>query len=495
MLPRTSLTALVFVFTSLRAADIQPSALDRIIETTRTAWDVPGIAVAIVHGEDTVYIKGFGVKRAGSLDAVTADTRFAIGSCTKAFTTTAMALLVDDGKMAWDDRVREHLPYFHLSDPLADANVTMRDIVCHRTGLSRHDALWYNSPWSREEIIRKIGLVPLTRPFRSAYQYQNIMFLTAGETVGRIAGTSWEDVVTRRLLAPLGMTNTDLSVRDVVKAPDHATPHERRDNKIEAIDWRNIDNIGPAGSIDSSVRDLTRWIRLHLDEGTFEGKVLLKPASIHETHTPQMVIRTDDPASRAVNEGTHMMSYGMGWTIQDYRGHHMVSHGGAIDGYRAMIALLPDEHYGIAILANLGGNNMPECLRGSIVDELLGLPAKDWNAVYLDQRQQAEARAKKQKAERDAKRHQDTKPSLTPQQYSGTYEHPAYGAAQVRETNGKLELTWSNWTTPLEHWHFDTFRATGKGSLNDSLVEFRLTANGEVESVRFLDQEFRRKLR
>jgi CubicO group peptidase (beta-lactamase class C family) len=261
---------------------------------------------------------------------------------------------VDEGKMGWDDSVRKHLPYFRLSDPLADANVKMLDIVCHRTGLSRNDLLWYNSPWSREEIIRKIGLVPLNRPFPSVYQYQNIMFLTAGEAVGYTAGTSWEDVVSWRLLAPLGMTNTDLSVRDALKAPDLAIPHERREEKIEAIDWRNIDNIAPAGSIDSSVRDLRRWIRLHLDEGTFEGKVLVKQTSIHETHTPQMVVRTDDPNSRSINEGTHMMAYGMGWAIQDYRGHHLVSHGGAIDGFRAMVALLPDEHYGIAILAQSG---------------------------------------------------------------------------------------------------------------------------------------------
>ena len=492
MFRRTSIAALYF-FTALRAADIQPAEIDRVIETARKAWDVPGIAVAIVHGEDTVYLKGFGVKRAGSADLVTPDTRFAIGSCTKAFTTTAMALLVGEGKMGWDDPVRKHLAYFRLSDPLADANVTMRDIVCHRTGLSRHDLLWFNSPWSREEIIRRIGLVPLSRPFRSAYQYQNIMFLTAGEAVGHIAGTTWEDVVSRRLLAPLGMTNTDLSVRDVIRAKDHATPHELREEKVEAIDWRNIDNIAPAGSIDSSVRDLTRWIRLHLDEGAFEGKVIVKPQSIHETHTPQMVIRTDDPTSRSVNEGTHMMAYGMGWAIQDYRGHHLVSHGGAIDGFRAMVALLPDEHYGIAILANLGGNNMPECLRASLVDTLLGLPAKDWNALYLDQRKNAEERDRKQKADREAKRHRDTRPSLSALEYAGAYEHPAYGSAEVRESGGKLELAWSNWKTQLEHYHFDTFRATGKGALSDSLVEFRLTPNGEVESLRLLDQEFRRR--
>ncbi|MBI3680429.1 MAG: serine hydrolase [Acidobacteria bacterium] len=469
------------------------SALDRVIEDTRKAWDVPGVAVAVVHNDEVTYLKGFGVRRLDSREAVTPDTRFAIGSTTKAFTTAAMGILVDEGKMAWDDPVRKHVPFFRLSDPLADGNVTMRDLVCHRTGLSRNDLLWYGSPWEREEIIRRIGLVALTRPFRSAYQYQNIMFLTAGYAVGRIAGATWEDFVKQRIFTPLGMTNSDFSTNEAVKAPDYSTPHEKREEKVQVIPWRNIDNVGPAGSINSSARDLTRWVRMQLHQGNFEGKTILKAATLRETHTPQMVVRLDDPASRDLNEGTNMAAYGLGWRIQDYRGHHMVSHGGAIDGFRAQITLLPNERYGVVVLGNLGGNNMPECLRSAIADQLLGLPAKDWNALYLGVSRKQDERQKAQREEREQKRHKDTKPSRELSAFAGAFENPAYGTASVTVENAKLSLHWSNWQTPLEHFHFDTFVSKARGPMSDSLVEFRLDGKGDVASVHFLDQEFRRR--
>lgn len=469
--------------------------LDRIIEETRTAFQVPGIAVAVVHEDSVIYSKGFGVKALSGNDPVTPATRFAIGSTTKAFTTAAMGMLVDEGKMSWDDPVRKHVPFFRLSDPLASENVTMRDIVCHRTGLSRHDLLWYNSPWPREDIIRRIGLVPLTKPFRTAYQYQNIMFLTAGYAVGRAAGTTWEEFIASHILEPLGMRNTDFSVNDAVKAPDYATPHEKRDSKVTVIPWRNIDNIGPAGSINSSIEDLTRWVRMQLNEGVFEGKRLIKAETLRETHTPQMAIRMDDPNMRTVNIGTHLMAYGLGWTIQDYRGHRMVSHGGAIDGFRAQVTLLPDDHYGIVILANLGGNNMPECLRAAIADELLGLPSMRWIPRYLDAARKSVERSKKQLADRDAKRHKDTKPSRELAAYAGVYQHPAYGEATITANGASLALRWSNWNLPLEHFHFDVFRTAGDdpSSIRDTLVRFQLDDTGSVATLRLLDQNFRRK--
>src|SRR5713226_2808287 len=178
---------------------VDSAALDRIMQESLQAWQAPGAAIAVVKGDEVVYLKGFGVRELGGSKPVTPETLFAIGSTTKAFTTTAMGMLVDEGKMAWDDPARKHVEFFHLSDPLADANVTLRDLVCHRTGLSRNDALWYGSPWSREEVIRKIGLVKLTQPFRSTWQYQNIMFLTAGYAVGAASKSSWEDFVERRI--------------------------------------------------------------------------------------------------------------------------------------------------------------------------------------------------------------------------------------------------------------------------------------------------------
>lgn len=474
------------------AAELSPSRIDSVVEKTREAWNVPGVAVAIVHGDDVSYLKGFGTRKLGASSPVTPETRFAIGSTTKAFTTTAMGILVDDGKMAWDDPVRKHVPFFRLSDPLADANVTMRDIVSHRTGLSRNDLLWYNSPWSREEIIRRVGLVPLTKPFRSAYQYQNIMFLTAGYAVGVVAGSSWEEFVAKRIFEPLGMSNSDFSANDVVKAADYSEPHDKVDGSVKLIPWRNIDNVGPAGSINSSVRDLSRWVRMQLNHGKFEGKQIIKSATLRETHTPQMVIPVDDPGARALDAESNMLAYGLAWTIQDYRGHHMVSHGGAIDGFRAHIALLPKEHCGIVILSNLGGTSMPEALRNMIADELLGLSAKDWAGAYLARSKKTEAEAKQKEAEREQKRYKDTKPSRDLAAYAGTYKNAAYGEAKVTADNG-LRLEWSNWKAPLEHFHFDVFRGTkSAGRMADALFEFRLDEKGDVSGIRFAEQEFAR---
>ena len=489
MLRRTLFLLLPAAFLSHAAGNPQ---VDRIVEETRRAFDVPGIAVAIVHKDAVIYSKGFGTRSRSGGAPVTTSTRFAIGSTTKAFTTTAMGLLVDEGKMNWDDPVRKHLPYFRLSDPLANENVTMRDIVSHRTGLSRNDLLWYNSPWSREEIIRKIGMVDLSKPFRSAYQYQNIMFLTAGQAVAAASGMSWEQFVKSRLMEPLGMRNSDFSANEVVKAPDYATPHEKRDGKVTEIPWRNIDNIAPAGSINSSVDDLALWVRMQLQEGKFEDKKILKPATLRETHTPQMPIRMDDPNMRTVNLGTNMMAYGLGWVIQDYRGHHMVSHGGAIDGFRAQVTLLPHEQYGIIILGNLGGNNMPESLRAAIADELLGLADMGWAKRYLEVAKAGEERSKKRLAEQETKRQKKSHPSHALSDYGGSFTHTAYGEAKVRTAAQELELHWSNWTVPLEHYHFDVFRATAE-PLKDTLVQFGMKESGEVDSIRFLDQTFRRK--
>jgi CubicO group peptidase (beta-lactamase class C family) len=475
-------------------AKTDAASLSRIIEETRKAFHVPGIAVAVVHDDSVVFAKGFGVRKLEAPEVVTPDTRFAIGSTTKAFTTAAMGILVDEGKMAWDDPVRKHIPFFHLSDPLADSNVTMRDIVSHRTGLSRNDLLWYGSPWGSEEIIRRIGVVPLSKSFRSAYQYQNIMFLTAGYAVGRIAGSSWEDFVCGRIWEPLGMRNSDFSVREVVHAADYATPHEEREGKVVSIPWRNIDNIAPAGAINSSANDLSKWVRMQLNGGAFGGRRILKEKTLLETHTPQTVMRLDDPNSRTVNIGTHVMSYGLGWVIQDYRGHSMVSHGGAIDGFRSQVTLLPEEHYGIIILANLGGNNMPECLRSALADELLDLAPMGWNEKYLEVQKKREEEQEKKGLERDAKRRKDTKPSRELEAYAGEFENPAYGKAVITAADGGLELRWSNWNARLAHFQFDTFlSAPDRTPLGDSLVQFQLDEEGNVSTVQFIDQQFRRK--
>lgn len=475
-----------------RAQSFDPATIDSMVQDALRAFGVPGASVAIVKGDEVIYLKGHGVKRVGGAEPVTPDTLFAIGSTTKAMTATAMAMLVDEGKMAWDDPVRRYVEFFRLSDPLADDNVTLRDLVTHRTGLSRHDLLWYGSPWSREEIIRKIGAAKLTRSFRSVYQYQNIMFLTAGYAVGVAAGTTWEDFVQKRIFDPLGMKTANFSTAVAEKSPDHATPHRKnREGIVEPIPWRNIDNIGPAGSVNASARDMSQWIRFQLGDGTFEGKRLISAAALAETKTPQMVMRLEG-TTRAMNPDTHLMCYGMGWVLQDYRGHYLVSHGGAIDGFRARVVLVPEAKLGLVILANLGGTQMPEALSNTLVDYLLGLPRKEWNAYILQQVAKQEAEQKARLKEREEKRHKGTKPSRELAAYVGAYEDPAYGQATVTLDGSTLVLRWSAFTLPLEHFHYDTFTLRGDSPLENEQVVFALDASGEVATMRVLGVDFKR---
>lgn len=486
------LVCLVFVSTTL-AQKWDTPGIDTAMQDAVKFWQTPGAAIVVVKDDQVIFIKGYGVRDVKTKEAVTPDTVFAIGSTTKAFVTGAMAMLVDDGKMSWDDPVRKHLQYFRLSDPLANENVTMRDIVTHRTGLIRHDLLWSGSPWSREEIIRRIGFVPLSYGFRTTFQYQNIMFTAAGVAVGNTAGSSWEEFTKRRIFDPLGMKSANFSVNDAQKSSDHATPHGKRGATIDTIAWRNIDNVGPAGSINASVRDLTNWIRLHLNEGEVDGKRLISAENVREMHMPQMVIR---------NEGrwqlffppteTSQLSYGLGWFINDYRGHKLVMHGGTIDGFRASIMLVPKAKLGVAVLANLNGTQMPEAACYNVVDLLLGLPKKDWNVSISESAKQLEAETNKALMARMAARKKDTKPSRELAAYAGTYEDAGYGKAEISLDGETLALGWSSFKTKLQHFHFDTFSPTEPRLLTEQ-VQFTLGADGEVNGLNFQGIHFKKR--
>jgi len=452
------------------------------------AWGVPGCSIAIVQNDQVLLVKGYGVKELGKSDRVTPETVFAIGSTTKAFTTAAMALLVDEGKMNWDDPVRKHVEFFRLMDPMANELVTLRDLVTHRTGLSRNDLLWYNSPWSREEVIRKAAFVKPTAPFRTLYQYQNIMFATAGFAVGKAAGTTWEEFTQKRLFDPLGMKSTSMTTLNIEKTADHAAPHvKNRQKTVEVTQWRNLDSIAPAGAINSTATDMAQWLRLQLGDGAVGARRLISAKSLHETHTPQMVIRPED-WGRGYNPETNQMTYGMAWTLQDYRGMHVVSHGGAIDGFRATVTMVPKERLGIVVLANLGEENMPEALRWMILDQLMALPARDWNEMLIDRGKKQEETQETSEKLIEEKRQKFSKPSKALDQYTGTYEQPAYGRAIVMLDEGKLRFTWSNYRGLLDHYHYDTFRV--RAPRMSGLARFELNANGDVTTLEMLGVEF-----
>jgi CubicO group peptidase (beta-lactamase class C family) len=485
-----SLPILLLFVRALCADSLDTAKIDSLAEAAMKAWNAPGVAVAIVRDDKVILSKGYGLKERGKPGPVTPRTVFAIGSTTKAFTTAAMAMLVDEGKMSWDDPVRKHIEFFRLSDPFASEMVTLRDLVCHRTGLSRNDIMWYGTTWSQEEILRRVGYVKLTKPFRTAWQYQNIMFSAAGFAVGRVSGGTWQDFVQHRIFDPLGMSGASLTTSAAESNPDHASPHQKAGNDLRVVKWRNLDNIAPAGSINASVEDLAKWVRLQLGGGMFEGKRLISEHNMEEMHTPQMAMRPEDEG-RAWNPDTIQSSYGLGWSIHDYRGLHMVSHGGAIDGFRAVITLLPREHVGVIVLTNLGNDNMPEALRWSILDAMHGFPSRDWNMMYIEHFGKETETARAIARERLARRVAGTKPSLDLARYAGTYRDAAYGDVVVSAGANGLAVEWAGSRSALEHFHYDTFQAR-EGRVANEAVVFRLNALGESAGLTMFDVEFRR---
>jgi hypothetical protein len=321
---------------------------------------------------------------------------------------------------------------------------------------------------------------------RSHFGYQNIMYLAAGQAASRVAGKSWDDLVRERIFMPLGMTESNTSVRDLAGKPNVATPHTEVNDTLIVVPWHNIDNIGPAGSINSNVADMIKWVRFQLAQGKVGGKSLVSAAALGETHTAQMVIPVSADA-RQVNPYTHLQAYGMGWFLQDYRGRELDQHGGNIDGMTAMVALMPEEKIGMVILSNANGSPVPTIAMNRMLDQLLSAPARDWNAEYLKQREKALAQVKEAEQKRLAQRVLNTKPSLSLDKYTGVYADSMYGDVKVTDENGALRLKYGTaFDGTLEHWHFDTFRANWQNKATaKSFVTFALGADGKVKSLDF----------
>ena len=424
-----------FPFTLQRSADPSAAAttaldgFDDFVVSAMKSWNVHGLAIAIVKDGTVVLAKGYGLRNVQANLPVTADTIFAIGSSTKAFTTMAMGMLVEEGKLEWDKPVATYLPKFALMDKVAGERMTPRDLVTHRSGLPRHDLVWYNAKLSRPELVARLPYLQPNEDFRETFQYQNLMFLTAGYLTGEVAGTSWEEVLRSRILEPLGMRSSNFAVSESQKTRDFATPYTLKEKTPIDIPFRVIDAVGPAGSINSTVNDMARWLLLHLGGGMVDGKRVVAARQIQEMHRPQMVIQTfpglfDDPEIQ-------QPSYGLGWFIESYRGKKRVHHGGNIDGFSAMVSLLPEDGLGVVVLTNLNGTPLPGIVARHASDRMLGLQSIDWNGRALKRRdvgEKASAVAKKAAGE---ERKTGTTPAHRLDEYTGEYSHPAYGSIFV----------------------------------------------------------------
>lgn len=465
----------------------QESPLDDLDEYVRTVigdWEAPGIAVAVVKDDRVVLARGWGVRELGRAEPVDEETVFAIASTSKAFTAAALGMLVDAGRLRWDDRVIDHLPDFRLHDPYVTREMTVRDLLSHRSGLQRGDLLWYASPLERDEVIHQVRELKPSWSFRARYGYQNIMFTTAGEVINAVTDTTWDEFVSRRIFTPLGMRNSMTTIRDLEGGSNVATPHGKIDGEVTPIAWRNFDNLGGAGAINSSVLDLAQWIRLQLGEGMYEGERLISDSVIKEMHTPQTIVRRSTRDEEMFPE-THFSAYGLGWRLMDYRGRLIVRHGGALDGMRTHVLLVPEEQLGIVAITNVNEGRVPQAIVWHVVDAYLGPQGKDWNEVYLAAAERSRARADSARESRESERAAETEPTHPIGDYAGTFESELYGTAVVEEAGDGLVIhVGPYFVGDLEHWHYNTFRATWRDRyLGEDFVSFHVNRSGKVAAV------------
>jgi CubicO group peptidase (beta-lactamase class C family) len=468
------------------------SGFDDYVHTALREWNVPGLAVSVVKDGKVVLSKGYGVRKVGESAPVDAHTLFSIGSISKSFTALALGMLVDEGKLSWDDPVTQYLPYLQLHDPYVTRELTVRDLLTHRSGLPDVSGgiLWYGSDYSREEVLKRLRYIKPVSSFRSTYAYQNVTYMAAGEVVRAVSGKSWDDFIRERIFTPLGMKDSNSLYRDLKKSKNLALPHVRIEGRPVAIAYRDSDALGPAGSILSSVQDMSRYMQLLLAEGTLDGRKLYGEKVARELFTPQMSLpippltrpefKPIDPRFRA---------YGFGWFLRDYRGRKLVSHTGGMDGMTAVVMLVPEENLGITVLSHQDGGIF-NALALRLLDAWLGATETDWARVLLKYRAEGEQQAKEAEAALVSARAQGTKPSLELGRYAGNYRDRMYGDLSIAQENGRLVLRFSHspsFTADLEHWQYDTFRLHWRDPMNfpKGFLTFALDARGKLKGFAF----------
>lgn len=505
------LTALSFValLAPVAAAqDVDVAALDAYFAKAQMDWPVPGFSVAIVKDGKIVLEKGYGVRDVRMQGDVDEHTLYAIASNSKAFTAAALAQQVDAGHLSWDDRVVDYLPWFQLYDPYVTQDMRIRDLLSHRSGLGTFsgDLLWYGTGYTAEEIVRRVRYLPQAYPFRAGYGYSNLMFVTAGEVLRSVTGLDWHEYVRANFFQPLGMDRSITSTMELPMRDNVATPHKYDRGESVPIEWYNWDAMGAAGGVISSVHDMAQWLMAQLGGGELHGTRVFSEASQREmwtVHNPFAV----SPGFQKRYPSTHFRGYGLGWSLADYKGRKVMSHGGGYDGMYSQVALVPEEGLGIVVLTN-GMTGVASPLVYRVLDAYLGGTTGDWSGAALPGWLQSRERFEARQDAFEKNRIPGTSPSLPLEAYTGTYGGDLYGDATVTEENGHLVLRLlpnDDLVADLEHLHLDTFlirwRETfawfGKGA-----ATFVLDAAGEAVEIKldvpnddlwFYELEFKRK--
>ena len=438
-----------------RTAQVDLKGFDEWVAATMAEWHIPGMAVGAIKDGQVVFAKGYGFRDVERRLPVTAQTIMAIGSNSKSFTVVLMGMLVDQKKLRWDAPVRTYLPDFQMYDEFATREMAPVDLITHRSGLPRHDNMWYGRTMSREQLFARLRYLEPSASFRSRYQYQNLMFMTAGYLTEKITGQRWETLIRERIFLPIGMSRSNTSVSDSPRSDDFSYPYTWRNDSTIRLPFRNLDNISPAGSINSSIDDMLKYIQVRLERGEAGGTRLLSPETEKQIQSPQMVVGSGPVDYPELG----ISAYGMGLSLSSYRGRKVVGHGGGIDGFISAMSWLPDDRIGVMVLSNLSGiNPVPALVARMLYDRLLGLPPIDWVARQRKTDAEVAARRTRELADRAAERKPGTTPSHELSAYAGSYEHPGYGTLTVRVDGTDLVATLEPGTTAkLKHFHYDVW--------------------------------------
>ncbi len=478
---------------SAQAPATAPPDLDAYVARVMTAFDVPGVSLAVVKDGKVVVAKGYGVRRLGEPAAVDAKTNFGIASNTKVMTATAIGLLVEEGKLEWDAPVIDYLPWFQMYDPFVTRELTVRDLLVHRSGLGlgAGDLLWWpSSTYNRREIATRLRHIEPATSFRSAYAYDNVLYLVAGEVIEAISGQSWEDFVTTRILEKVGMPGTTVRHSDAAKAGNIAVPHAEIDGKVRPIAPFDSDNTNPAGGVNSNADDMARWMNVVLAHGKLaDGTRLISEATWRNITTGVTPVPIGTPPPELALQRANFRAYGLGLNVQDYRGQKMLIHSGGLPGYVSRVMMFPDAGLGISVLTNQESGDAFDAIAYRIADHFLGLPPTDWADAYekVNARRRAALVATERKAA--AARNTASRPSLPLSGYAGKYADAWYGGIAIAQEGDKLVIRFGH--TPslvgdLEHWQYDTFvvKWRDRELRADAFVTFALNPDGTIDQAK-----------
>lgn len=470
-----------------------PPGLDAYVAEVMEAFEVPGIALAIVKDGEVVLAEGYGVLRLGEPEPVDGRTLFGIASNTKAFTGLALALLVEEGKLAWDQPVIDVLPWFRMSDPYVTAELTVLDLLVHRSGLGlgAGDLLfWPASTLTRDEIVRRLRHLPIENDFRAGYAYDNVLYMVAGEVVEAASGMSWESFVEERILEPAGMSDSRASLTAAAPGRNIAATHARIEGAVRFVEPDTSASISPAGGVMSSAGDMARWMNLQLARGKLaDGDSLFSQATSRELWKLVTPIEPGTPPPELAPLAGNFNGYALGFFVGDYRGRKIVRHTGGMPGYVSRVALVPEANLGVTVLTNHESAAM-EAIAYHVIDHYLDIDAPfdwlaGWRTVVAQWDSAGAARANETATARDS----TAGPSLPLERYAGTYTDPWYGDVGITLENGGLVMRFSHTpplTGDLEHWQYDTFlvRWRDRALRADAFVTFQLHPDGSIDRVR-----------